>query len=48
MLVVGASHSGGDIAYEVAESQPTVLAGRDCGQIPPRLDSPAIRVSSRP
>jgi putative flavoprotein involved in K+ transport len=36
---VGASHSGTDIAYEVAESHPTLLAGRDCGQIPPRLDS---------
>jgi putative flavoprotein involved in K+ transport len=39
VLVVGASHSGTDIAYEVAESHPTILAGRDCGQIPPRLDS---------
>jgi len=38
-LVVGASHSGTDIAYEVAETHPTVLAGRDCGQIPVRLGS---------
>ncbi len=38
-LVVGASHSGLDIAYEVAESHPTVLSGRDCGQIPVRLGS---------
>ena len=38
-LVVGASHSGCDIAYEVADSRPTILVGRDCGQIPPRLDS---------
>lgn len=38
-LVVGASHSGSDIAYEVAPTHPTVLAGRDCGQIPVRLDS---------
>lgn len=44
VLVVGASHSGSDIAYEVAETHPTILAGRDCGQIPPRLDSPAMRV----
>lgn len=43
VLVVGASHSGADIAYEVAASHPTILAGRDCGQIPPRLDSPAMR-----
>ena len=44
VLVVGASHSGCDIAFEVAESRPTILAGRDCGQIPPRLDSPVRRV----
>ncbi len=42
VLVVGASHSGCDIAYELAESRPTILAGRDCGQIPPRLESPAM------
>src|SRR5918994_2344851 len=39
VLVVGASHSGTDIAYEVAETRPTTLAGRDCGQIPVRLES---------
>jgi putative flavoprotein involved in K+ transport len=39
VLVVGASHSGTDIAYEVAETHPTILAGRDCGQIPPRIES---------
>jgi len=44
VLVVGASHSGCDIAFEVAESRPTILAGRDCGQIPPRLDSPVMCV----
>lgn len=44
VLVVGASHSGTDIAYELAETHPTVLAGRDCGEIPPRLESPAFRV----
>ncbi|HEX6151098.1 NAD(P)/FAD-dependent oxidoreductase [Nocardioides sp.] len=44
VLVVGASHSGCDIAYEVAESRPTILAGRDCGQIPSRLDSPSMHV----
>ena len=43
VLVVGASHSGTDIAYELAETHPTILAGRDCGQIPPRLGSPAFR-----
>ena len=30
-LVVGASHSGFDIAYEVAIDHPTVLAGRVAG-----------------
>lgn len=39
VLVVGASHSGTDIAYEVARTHPTVLCGRDCGEIPIRLDS---------
>lgn len=38
-LVVGASHSGTDIAFEIAQTHPTILAGRDCGQIPPRLES---------
>lgn len=44
VLVVGASHSGTDIAFEVAQTHPTILAGRDCGQIPPRLDAPTMRV----
>ena len=39
VLVVGASHSGCDIAYDVAQTHPTTLSGRDCGQIPVRLDS---------
>lgn len=43
VLVVGASHSGTDIAYELAETHPTILAGRDCGQIPPRLESRAFQ-----
>jgi putative flavoprotein involved in K+ transport len=44
VLVVGASHSGTDIAYEVALTNPTTLCGRDCGQIPFRLESRASRV----
>jgi putative flavoprotein involved in K+ transport len=44
VLVVGASHSGTDIAYEVAQTHHTVLAGRDCGQIPPPLDSRRMRL----
>jgi putative flavoprotein involved in K+ transport len=39
VLVVGGSHSGTDIAYEVATTHPTILCGRDPGQIPVRLDS---------
>ncbi|WP_418956076.1 flavin-containing monooxygenase [Streptomyces tritici] len=35
VLVVGASHSGGDIAYEAATAgRPTVLSGRIRGEIP--------------
>ena len=39
VLVVGGSHSGMDIAYESAETHDTILCGRDCGQIPVRLES---------
>jgi putative flavoprotein involved in K+ transport len=38
VLVVGAAHSGTDVAFEVARTNPTVLAGRDTGQVPVRLD----------
>jgi putative flavoprotein involved in K+ transport len=44
VLVVGASHSGMDIAYELASDHPTILSGRDRGQIPTRLDSPMFKV----
>lgn len=44
VLVVGASHSGTDIAFEVAATHPTVLAGRDCGQIPVPLESRRMHV----
>lgn len=44
VLVVGASHSGCDIAYEAASTRPTTLVGRDCGQIPVRWDSGMIHV----
>jgi putative flavoprotein involved in K+ transport len=46
VLVVGASHSGGDIAFEVAHAgYPTVLSGRDTGQIPVPLESRRMRVA---
>ena len=39
-LVVGAAHSGGDIAYELANAGfPTVLSGRDTGQFPLNIHS---------
>ena len=44
VLVVGASHSGADVAYEVAVDHPTILCGRDPGQIPVRLTSPMFKV----
>lgn len=34
VLVVGGSHSGTDIAYEVALAHETILCGRDPGQVP--------------
>ncbi len=45
VLVVGGSHSGTDVAYEVAEHHPTILSGRDPGQIPVRLESPLYKVA---
>ena len=44
MLVVGGSHSGADVAYEVSVDHPTILCGRDTGQIPVRLTSPLFKV----
>ena len=46
VLVVGAAHSGGDIAFEVARAgYQTVLSGRDTGQIPVPLGSRRMRVA---
>jgi putative flavoprotein involved in K+ transport len=44
VLVVGASHSGADIAYEVAGDHPTVLSGKVHGEIPFRIDSRAAHM----
>jgi putative flavoprotein involved in K+ transport len=38
-LVVGASHSGYDIAYEVGADRPTILVGPDRGNIPLEWDT---------
>jgi putative flavoprotein involved in K+ transport len=45
-LVVGASHSGGDIAIEVAREHRTILSGRDTGQLPFSVESRRARVGS--
>jgi putative flavoprotein involved in K+ transport len=46
VLVVGAAHSGGDVAFEVAGAgYPTVLSGRDTGQIPIPWDSRRMRMA---
>jgi putative flavoprotein involved in K+ transport len=39
VLVVGASHSGQDIAYEIAPTQRTILCGPNRGNIPMRPES---------
>ena len=45
VLVVGAAHSGGDIAYEVARAGfRTILAGRDTGQLPVDIESRKARL----
>jgi putative flavoprotein involved in K+ transport len=46
VLVVGAAHSGGDIAFELAGAgYPTVLSGRDTGQIPLPWESRRLRLA---
>jgi putative flavoprotein involved in K+ transport len=45
VLVVGAAHSGGDIAYEVANAGfKTILSGRDTGQLPVDIESRKARL----
>jgi putative flavoprotein involved in K+ transport len=39
VLVVGASHSGSDVAWEAASKHDVVLAGKDTGQIPASIES---------
>jgi putative flavoprotein involved in K+ transport len=43
-LVVGASHSGLDVAYELAESRPVTLCGPSRGNIPFRPESRRARI----
>ena len=44
VLVIGASHSGGDIALEVSRTHPTILCGRDTGELPIRLEAGYMRL----
>jgi putative flavoprotein involved in K+ transport len=44
VLVVGAAHSGSDIAFEVAAEHETILSGRDTGEIPLRIDGRPMRL----
>jgi putative flavoprotein involved in K+ transport len=44
VLVVGAAHSGADVAMDVASAHRTILCGRDTGQIPGDIESRAGRL----
>jgi putative flavoprotein involved in K+ transport len=39
VLVVGLSHSGADLAHEIAATHPTIVSGRAHGQLPVSVDS---------
>ena len=47
VLVVGASHSGADIAYEAATEHETILSGPDTGQIPASVETRRGRAGFR-
>jgi putative flavoprotein involved in K+ transport len=47
VLVVGASHSGGDIALEVARDHPTILSGKVNGEVPFDIEGRPARVIIR-
>jgi putative flavoprotein involved in K+ transport len=47
VLVVGAAHSGSDIAYEASASHDVTLVGTDTGQIPVPIESRRGRVGFR-
>lgn len=44
VLVVGVGNSGAEIALETARSHRTILAGRETGEVPFRIDSAASRL----
>lgn len=45
VLVVGVSHSGSDIAFEVAQSHHTILSGKSHGELPFSVDSRVSRIT---
>jgi len=47
VLVVGASHSGSDIAYELSASHDVILSGTDTGQLPVPVESRRGRIGFR-
>jgi putative flavoprotein involved in K+ transport len=47
VLVVGAAHSGSDIAYEASASHHVILSGTDTGQIPVPIESRRGRLGFR-
>jgi putative flavoprotein involved in K+ transport len=47
VLVVGASHSGSDIAFEAATEHEVILSGKDTGQIPVPIESRRGRLGFR-
>jgi len=47
VLVVGAAHSGADVAMDLARDRETVLCGRDTGQVPFDIESRAGRAAWR-
>jgi putative flavoprotein involved in K+ transport len=47
VLVVGASHSGSDVAHEAAAEHAVILSGRDNGQLPVPLESRRGRMGFR-
>jgi putative flavoprotein involved in K+ transport len=47
VLVVGASHSGSDVAYEAAATHDVILSGKDNGQLPVPLETRRGRIGFR-
>ena len=45
VLVVGFSHSGADLAHEIAATHPTILSGKAHGQLPFSVDSRRGRIA---